>query len=286
VSACTGDTLCRAAVHEEGCFATARPVTTEEPPLTPRMKAILWGLDEGDLLRDWQTGRAYRLVDVKRDDERDAMLRQAAMILATTETTRWSPYDVGERPDKSLGEIQEDWLRLLEQMVGPQPEPAVAPWDETRPIDEKYADEVDVLTPDQKKSLHSHGLLGAGTAARLASLVEAVTRPPDGADMIVEERDRQVDEEGWTPEHDRRHGDEQLARAAAAYAMPWRWREMTLLNQSVRQWLWPRSWRFKSDVQPGLEGDEPVTTRVRDLVKAGALCAAEIDRLQRQLERE
>ena len=35
---------------------------------------------------------------------------------------------------------------------------------------------------------------------------------------IADERRRQIEREGWTPEHDNEHGDGSLARAAACYA--------------------------------------------------------------------
>ena len=41
-----------------------------------------------------------------------------------------------------------------------------------------------------------------------------------GIELIQEERTRQVQEEGWTPEHDEEHGDGELALAAACYAIP------------------------------------------------------------------
>ena len=42
----------------------------------------------------------------------------------------------------------------------------------------------------------------------------------DGAALIAAERQRQIDAEGWTPEHDAEHGDDALACAAAVYALP------------------------------------------------------------------
>lgn len=84
--------------------------------------------------------------------------------------------------------------------------------------------------------------------------------------------------EGWTPEHDDAHDAGELASAAACYAIN---AASTLhpydglgiqLNASgapeVPWWPWDVSWW-----KPG----EPL----RDLVRAGALIAAEIDRLQR-----
>jgi hypothetical protein len=87
-----------------------------------------------------------------------------------------------------------------------------------------------------------------------------------GAERIAAERQRQVEREGWTPEHDDRHADEELARAAACYATP------RLLGGSLPPQDWPwavKWWKPTPD------------DRIRELEKAGALIAAEIDRLQR-----
>ena len=83
-----------------------------------------------------------------------------------------------------------------------------------------------------------------------------------GIELISEERQRQINIEGWTAEHDSEHVNNELALAAACYIVP----------DIYSSGYWPSTWDpkwFKS------------TTRIRDLVKAGALIAAEIDRLQR-----
>lgn len=86
----------------------------------------------------------------------------------------------------------------------------------------------------------------------------------EGVARIAAERRRQVEEEGWTADHDALHRGEELAMAATCYAMPphARW------DHRLR-WLWPWTWRYY----------KPGPTRVRELTKAGALIAAEIDRL-------
>jgi len=90
-----------------------------------------------------------------------------------------------------------------------------------------------------------------------------------GAAAIAAERARQIEKEGWTPEHDDEHDDEQIAMAAACYAMPGR----AMRESHPRQpygWPWDATaWKPCPD------------NRVRELTKAGALIAAEIDRLQR-----
>lgn len=81
--------------------------------------------------------------------------------------------------------------------------------------------------------------------------------------LISTERERQINVEGWRPAHDLTHSNGELARAAAYYAMPARYRRM------LRR-LWPSHWRCTTTPKD----------RVRELVKAGALIAAEIERLQ------
>ena len=92
----------------------------------------------------------------------------------------------------------------------------------------------------------------------------------DGAALIAAERKRQVEVEGWTPEHDDEHDVGELASAAATYILETTFNAPTVEGTWCSE-LWPfdNSW-FKLSPDP-----------IRNLVKAGALIAAEIDRLQR-----
>lgn len=83
--------------------------------------------------------------------------------------------------------------------------------------------------------------------------------PASGANLIATERLRQNGSEGWTPEHDAEHSDGELVDAAVCYLAP---------RFSSQYWPW-RPAEFKPTPND----------RVRELVKAGALIAAEIDRL-------
>lgn len=88
---------------------------------------------------------------------------------------------------------------------------------------------------------------------------------------VLSERQRQISEEGWTPKHDDAHDFEQIAAAAACYAMPQECREYpTEMGGTVldEMWPWDKKWWKPGD-------------RRRDLVKAGALILAEIERLDR-----
>ena len=86
-----------------------------------------------------------------------------------------------------------------------------------------------------------------------------------GIDLIADERKRQIEKEHRTAEHDSTHQDEELVFAAISYALP-----ETERNTN----RWPHYWPW------GIDSWKPTSSdRVRELVKAGALLAAEIDRL-------
>ena len=94
-------------------------------------------------------------------------------------------------------------------------------------------------------------------------------------DDIAAERRRQIMIEGWSHEHDDSHTDGSLATAAAVYALhPFGW-HLVVTEREKRRLLslsdfWPWDWQW---FKP--------TNRRRDLIKAGALIVAEIERLDR-----
>jgi len=97
---------------------------------------------------------------------------------------------------------------------------------------------------------------------------------------VLAERRRQVEAEGWTPEHDEENSGGEMAKAAAVYALcsaepgPSRavmdeFKAYNSVPFKIRnRWPWSEDW-----LKP--------TSRRRDLVKAGALILAEIERLDR-----
>ena len=88
---------------------------------------------------------------------------------------------------------------------------------------------------------------------------------------IAAERERQKSVEGWTAEHDDRHKREEMASAAACYAMSPIDRGLTMpLVGNVLSRIWPWDWNWWRPKD-----------RRRDLVKAAALIVAEIERLDR-----
>lgn len=119
-----------------------------------------------------------------------------------------------------------------------------------------------------------------------------------GIEIIEEERKRQVEEEGWTAKHDDKHTDGELAEAAAVYAAYAKSIDMPIEDEQLY---------FTSANEPGFKIEQRMPdgtrvlvdkahrwpfspqwykptpeNRVRELAKAGALIAAEIDRLQRK----
>jgi hypothetical protein len=99
------------------------------------------------------------------------------------------------------------------------------------------------------------------------------------AASVLAERRRQVEQENWTPERDDGYINYELGRAAATYALV---ASMSWVDYGVaahrgfsgtpekfkKFWPWSERW-----LKP--------TNRRRDLVKAGALILAEIERLDR-----
>jgi len=93
-----------------------------------------------------------------------------------------------------------------------------------------------------------------------------------GVELIAIERKRQIEELGFDYTNDSLYKDDQLAQAAATYAMPKRIRDMyasylTASDTWIPRW-WP--WSFKY-WKPTPED------RIKELTKAGALLAAQID---------
>lgn len=122
---------------------------------------------------------------------------------------------------------------------------------------------------DERDEEALDALLAAGYS--LAGPGGVVVPPSSGAALITAERQRQVGVEGWTAEHDAQHGDD-LVMAAVAYATPDSWRDYRPRGYGTTTPL-PAVWPWGPGDWKPTPGD-----RVRELVKAGALIAAEIDR--------
>lgn len=131
------------------------------------------------------------------------------------------------------------------------------------------------------RRLHGYPCIYCGYAPApdlLLKLAAAIVGPESQATRdVLAERRRQVDSEGWTPEHDDRHRDGSMALAAACYASnaaTWANKGTAQLREKYPElslsfrWPWSREWW------------KPKNQR-RDLVRAAALILAEIERLDR-----
>lgn len=91
---------------------------------------------------------------------------------------------------------------------------------------------------------------------------------------VLAERRRQIEVEGWTPEHDDAHKEGSLGRAGGFYAlnagaaMWYGTHDTSICDTAPDGWPWAPEWW------------KPANAR-RDLVKAGALILAEIERIDR-----
>ncbi len=102
-----------------------------------------------------------------------------------------------------------------------------------------------------------------------------------GVELIAEERSRQILEEGWSFLHDARHRGGELSKAAQGYLNAMEAVQVVTLSHEPDRYVMrprrspPGSWPWSK------EWWKPSDDPIRNLVKAGALIAAEIDRLQR-----
>lgn len=86
---------------------------------------------------------------------------------------------------------------------------------------------------------------------------------------ILAERERQKNEENWTEEHDDEHVHGELAAAAAMYALGTTDNDRQVFNAILQSvWPWDVEWWKPTDAE-------------RDLIKAGALIMAELERIRR-----
>jgi hypothetical protein len=133
--------------------------------------------------------------------------------------------------------------------------------------------ELDVFIPGWREELSE--------LHRLRAALDKATGPvTDGVSLIAAERKRQIEVEYWSPAHDDEWEECQLLDAALCYAGM----AGSLIMDSdkgeeariglVEGWPWDAEW-WKPSQEP-----------IRNLVKAGALIAAEIDRLQRLAARK
>lgn len=166
-----------------------------------------------------------------------------------------------------------DFVLLAVTDTAPQPAQADAPAEAREPI-AWVTDDDRAITAAQKQRALADGGVTASSVRPYSIPCYAVSAPADAGearltdaarDMLAERR-RQVEAEGWTPEHDDQYQHGAIALAAACYAanaggVAW-------ADPLPSFWPWMHNWW------------KPTTPR-RDLVKAGALILAELERLDR-----
>lgn len=98
-----------------------------------------------------------------------------------------------------------------------------------------------------------------------------MSNTPSAIDLILAERRRQIEVEGWTPQHDDYHDDGALLLAAKCYAA---WHPNMAVDtpmgslQVPEGWPWDARWWKPKD-------------KTANLIRAGALVTAEVERLER-----
>jgi hypothetical protein len=156
------------------------------------------------------------------------------------------------------------WLkacRWFESRVAQAPAPAPA----TEPFAKVGHHEFVAARNEWKATVWTTTELPTGTPL-YAGPSPAVTHSKAAQDVLAE-RQRQISVEGWTPEHDDEHGSGCMAFAAAAYAA--HAYAGPRLSTTLWNWTgWSRDWW------------KPKNPRA-DLIRAGALILAEIERLDR-----
>jgi hypothetical protein len=124
-------------------------------------------------------------------------------------------------------------------------------------LEDMYPDEIELLVTKARADAERE-------IERLRAALQT-----EGVRRIAAERERQIEDEGYTAEHDAREAVDDLARAGACYALP----------EAERQYF-PHHWPWNPEYWKPTPND-----RIRELVKAGALVAAEIDSLLREQTR-
>jgi hypothetical protein len=149
----------------------------------------------------------------------------------------------------------------------------------------QFADTVICVLNENGWSVYHSKTVSWVDRRRVAAALRAALSQPagteDGATRIANERRRQIEKEGWTAYHDDdMHDGPSLALAAVCYALPpdheARRPQGGYVDRVPPLWPWDEEW-WKPVATP----NDPKLGRIRELEKAGALIAAEIDRLLR-----
>jgi hypothetical protein len=149
--------------------------------------------------------------------------------------------------------------------------PVQAEQAQAEPVAWMNPETLDVIHNTRKRAWENDFGMGgkakaAGYTCRLVAPAQAEQVAVRAALDVLAERRRQVEVEGWAAERDDKYINCELARAAATYATCSHIEQLKLCGEQV--WPWHPDWWKRS-------------TYRADLVKAGALVLAEIERLDR-----
>lgn len=266
--------------HESMCAAweeRARRAAASPAAEVVRLQHVATAEDGGKLR--WMTGRRprdcelYAMPDGGRAPATLYTAPQPAQADAPDDTHKFKNFH--RRLCERFGYVHDeiDWRRDQVSLIEWIAKKADAPAEAREPI-AWMTDDDRAITAAQKQRALADGGATASSVRPYSIPCYAVSAPADAGearltdaarDMLAERR-RQVEAEGWTPEHDDQYQHGAIALAAACYAanaggVAW-------ADPLPSFWPWMHNWW------------KPTTPR-RDLVKAGALILAELERLDR-----
>jgi hypothetical protein len=197
---------------------------------------------------------------------RSALLKELDALAAQAETTASAEMlDMLGRIDPFASEQQNQWFERLcraRAMQQPQPVPSGASIVWRCDLVKAVAELI------QLRAYRGHIKAERARGQQAGELTNA-------AHDVLAERRRQVEAEGWTPEHDDQHRESSMSYAAACYALEGTpaARAKTVIIERLWEWTgwsWFAWWKPKS--------------RRQNLVRATALLLAEIERIDRAKE--
>ncbi|MDH8414059.1 ead/Ea22-like family protein [Klebsiella pneumoniae] len=181
-----------------------------------------------------------------------------------------------------ITELAQSLKAAAENAIGAHERLAAYPYGEIIDISQHEGEQIDIDITDLNefnKEANPVNILALVEALekaqqRIAEL-ESRTVTAAAADVLAE-RQRQVTAEGWSFRHDDQYKNTELAFAASCYAFHAAAASWDLEDDGIpydshpipKQWPWDPSWWKPTDAR-------------RDLVKAGALILAEIERIDR-----
>lgn len=219
-----------------------------------------------DLRADWEAAerRAIEIGDIL---QRYVLVMRAFMIDAMREAGAPNNLELDALPDSV------SWINNT--LIGPGhavPDEALAA-DGQEWFDAKLAEHEAFRAAHPAPGQPVVGVLRAQVRVLQAQLASVPLAGTKAASDVLAERRRQVDAEGYDHQHDDAHVCDEIAAAACFYALPPGAREWdassTGYGETLGDAIVPDGWVLSAG------------SRRRDLVKAGALILAEIERLDR-----